>query len=181
MMTTIAAFGEGMRRVGKAPAILAGVLVLTFLVALPLGITLRGMLAEHLGASLAARDAASGVNYGWWQEFSAQASGLGVTFKPTIIGFGAVLDNLTGWFDNQPRPVVVLGVAAVVRAAVDFLRRRHHRPLRAQSACSGATASSRRVAFFFFRFLRLAVAMQSELYAFRMSRTVAVPQHLPPE
>ena len=35
------------------------------------------MLAQHLGASLAADTAASGVNYDWMQEFSDQASGLG--------------------------------------------------------------------------------------------------------
>ena len=33
-------------------------------------------------------------NYDWWQEFSAQATGLGTTFVPSIVGFGAVLDNL---------------------------------------------------------------------------------------
>ena len=45
----------------------------------------------------------SGVNYEWWQEFSDQAAGLGITFRPTIIGFGAVLDNLSGFLDNQHR------------------------------------------------------------------------------
>jgi len=29
------------------------------------------------------------VNSDWMQEFADQATGLGVTFKPTIIGFGA--------------------------------------------------------------------------------------------
>ena len=71
------------------------------------------MLAQHLGASLAADTAASGVNYDWMQEFSEQASGLGTTFKPTIIGFGAVLDNLSAFLDDTPRPVVIVGAASV--------------------------------------------------------------------
>ena len=38
---------------------------------------------------------AAGVNYDWWQEFSAQAAGLGDDVRARrIIGFGAVLDNL---------------------------------------------------------------------------------------
>ena len=58
------------------------------------------MIATHLGASLAADAAAAGTNYDWWQEFPSQATGLGTTFVPSIIGFGAVLDNLSGFLDN---------------------------------------------------------------------------------
>ena len=61
------------------------------------------MLSSHLGASLAAETAASGVNYEWMQEFADQATGLGTTFRPTILGFGAVLDNLSA-FAGQHRP-----------------------------------------------------------------------------
>ena len=50
---------------------------MTFLLALPLAITMRGLLQAHLGASLAADGAADGVNYDWWQEFTSQATGLG--------------------------------------------------------------------------------------------------------
>ena len=68
--------------------------LLTLFVALPLSIALRGMIAAHLGDSLFADTLAAGTSYDWWQEFLAQASGLGTTFVPSIIGFGAVLDNL---------------------------------------------------------------------------------------
>jgi hypothetical protein len=47
------------------------------------------------------------------QEFSDQATGLGTTFKPTIIGFGAVLDNASGFLDATPQPVVIAAAAAV--------------------------------------------------------------------
>ena len=89
----MSAFGDGIRRVNRAPALLAGVWAVTLLVSLPLAAALRGMLAQHLGQSLAADSAASGVNYDWMQEFSEQASGLGPTFKPTIIGFAATFGS----------------------------------------------------------------------------------------
>ena len=112
-MSALSAATDGVRRVNRAPAILVGVWALTLLVSLPLAFALRGMIAQHLGASLAADSAASGVNYDWMQEFGEQASGLGTTFKPTVIGFGAVLDTLSAFVDVTPRPVVVTGAAAV--------------------------------------------------------------------
>src|SRR4029077_4982392 len=99
-VSAIGAWLDGIRRVNRAPAILLGVWALTLLVSVPLTLALRGMLAQHLAASLAADTSASGVNYDWMQEFSDQASGLGTTFKPTVIGFGAVLDNLSAFLDG---------------------------------------------------------------------------------
>jgi len=150
------ALADGIRRVNRAPAILAGVWLLTLLVSLPLALGLRGMLAEHLGSSLEADTALSGVNYDWWQEFTDQATGLGTTFKPTIIGFGAVLDNLSAFIDNERRPVVIVGAATAYIILWIFLaggiidRYARDRTTRAHgffSACG----------VYFFRFLRLAV------------------------
>lgn len=158
------AFRDGITRVLRAPAVLAGVWLLTILVSLPLTLALRSMIAQHLGSSLAADTAASGVNYEWWQEFSAQATGLGVTFKPTIIGFGAVLDNLSAFLDNEHQPVVIAGAATAYMALWLFLaggildRYARDRATRAAgffSACG----------VFFFRFLRLAV-VQAIVYGF---------------
>src|SRR5438105_2750514 len=109
----MSALGDGIRRVNRAPAIILGVWGLTLLVSVPLAAALRGMLAQHLGSSLAADAAAAGVNYDWMQEFSDQATGLGVTFKPTIIGFAAVLDNLSAFIDNTARPIVIVGASSI--------------------------------------------------------------------
>jgi hypothetical protein len=67
----------------------------------------------HLGSSLAAEQAARGVNYQWWTEFTGQAGELGKTFETTIIGFAAVLDNISTLADGQgrPAPIVWLGAA----------------------------------------------------------------------
>jgi len=155
---------DGMRRVNRAPAVLLGVWALTVLVSLPLALALRGMLAQHLGASLAADSAAASVNYDWMQEFSEQATGLGVTFKPTIIGFGAVLDNLSAFADNTERPVVIAGAATAYVVLWIFLaggiidRLARDRATRAYGFFSASGV-------FFFRFLRLAV-VQWLVYAF---------------
>src|SRR5262245_15157674 len=95
------AWRSGWTRVSAAPAIVAGVFVMTFALAVPLAITLRGALAAHLGDSLAAETVATGVDYDWWQEFTAHATGLGTSFLPSIIGFAAVLDNVSGVLDGR--------------------------------------------------------------------------------
>ena len=155
-MNIIGAFNEGIRRVGRAPAIPAGVLVLTFLVTLPLGLTLGAMIQEHLGSSLAAQTAASGVNVDWWEEFAAQAQGVGTSFTPAIIGFGGVLSNLSAMLDNRSQTLVVACAGAAYVILWIFLaggildRYARNRPLRAGGFFS-------RCGVFFFRFLRLAV------------------------
>ncbi len=153
-MTTIGAYTEGCRRVLRAPAILAGVLVLTWLVTLPLGLTLRGMLTDHLGASRAADTALSGVNADWWDEFSSQAQGVGTSFTTGIIGFAPVLGNLSAMADNH-RPSIVIGAACLAYVVIwIFLaggildRYARNRPTR-------ATGFFGRCGVFFFRFLRL--------------------------
>ena len=116
-----AAFREGLRRVNGAPALLAGMCLVTLLVALPLSIALRGMLAKHLGDSLAAETVAAGADYQWWREFLAQASGLGATFSPSIIGFGAVLDNLDGFIDDKPMAATIAGATTAWLMIWSFL------------------------------------------------------------
>jgi len=161
-MSPFAAWRDGAGRVNRAPAILIGVWALTLLVSVPLTLALRAMLAQHLGASLAADTAASGVNYDWMQEFADQATGLGTTFKPTIIGFGAVLDNLSGFLDNTPRPTTIVAAAAVYVVLWIFVaggiidRYARDRATRASGFFAGAGG-------FFFRFLRLA-AVQWVVY-----------------
>ena len=162
-MSAFAAWLDGAGRVKRAPALLLGAWALTLLVSVPLAVEMRGLLAQHLGASLAADAAADGVNYDWMQEFGAQASGLGTTFTPTIIGFGAVLDNLSSFIDTTPRPIVIVAAAAVYIVLWIFLaggmidRLARDRPTRAPGFFSAAGG-------FFFRFLRLA-AVQCLIYA----------------
>lgn len=120
-MTAPAAFRDGIRRVNNAPLLLAGMCAVTLLIALPLSIALRGMIEAHLGSSLVAERVASSADYQWWQEFLAQASGLGTTFTPSIVGFGAVLDNLDAFLDNEPMAATIAGVTAAWLVVWSFL------------------------------------------------------------
>jgi hypothetical protein len=101
MTRVTAAWADGWRRVASAPWILAGAMGLTIVPAIPLAIVMRGLLTVQLDRSLIAGDVAGGVNYDWWQEFLSQASGVGSTFSPRIIGFAATLDSLTSIADTR--------------------------------------------------------------------------------
>jgi hypothetical protein len=157
-MNALAALRDGIGRVNRAPALCIGAWALTVIVCLPLAAAMREQLKADLGASLAAETAATGVNYDWMQEFAANATGIGATFKPEVIGFGAVLDNLSAFLDNEHQPAVIAGLAAIYLAAWIFLaggvidRYARDRSTRAHGffAASGV---------FFFRFLRLGAIM----------------------
>ena len=152
----VGAFRDGISRVNAAPAVLAGVCVLTLFVALPLSLTLRGMLQAHLGSSLEAVQAESGTNYDWWQEFSAQASGLGATFAPTIIGFGAVLENVSALADNLPMVAAIAGAVGGWMVLWSFVsggildRYARQRPIRSHGFFTAAGG-------LFWRILRLGI------------------------
>jgi len=149
-------FSDGWRRVRSAPALLVGVYVLTLVLALPLAITMRGLLQTHLGSSLAADRAASGVNYDWWQEFRSQATGIGTTFSPTIIGLAATLDAISGILDGRREVAPIAGAIALYLTGWTFLaggildRYARQRPTRAFGFFAAA-------GMHFPRLLRLAV------------------------
>jgi hypothetical protein len=157
-MSPLGAWRDGIRRVASAPLVLAGVWLMTTLVGLPLALVLRGEISRHLGASLASESAANGVNYEWMQEFADQATGLGTTLRPTILGFGAVLDNLSAFLDNTDRPLVIVAAAGVyivlwlfvAGGIIDRYARDRATGVHGFFSASGV---------FFFRFLRLALVM----------------------
>jgi hypothetical protein len=133
-----------------------GVWLTTILVALAPAIVLDAMIAGHLGGSLMAESAAAGVNFDWWNEFLAQASGIGQTFAPAIIGFAAVLDNVSRVADARPVAPVLASLIGVHLLLSIFLagglldrmaRDRQVGPHAFFAACG----------LWFWRFLRLAI------------------------
>jgi len=119
---------------------------------------MRDLLRDHLGGSVAADTAASGVNLDWMEEFNDQARGLGTTFTPAVVGFGAVIENLSAFLDGERRPILLIGAAATYLLLWLFLAGgaidRYARD-RATYASSFFAASG----VYFFRFLRLAMLM----------------------
>jgi hypothetical protein len=144
-----------MGRVNRAPTALVGVWILTLLASVPLTLGVRAEIARHLGSSLEADTAASGANYNWMLEFGQQA-GDSSAFGPTVLGFGAVLDNLSAFIDRENRPAAIVVVGVLYLAVWTFLagglidRYARDRPVGAHGffqSCGG----------FFGRLLRLAV------------------------
>ena len=147
---------EGLDRVKRAPWIVAGVWISTLVLAMPLAIALHGQITTHLGASMAAQTAASGVNYDWWTEFLAQASGPGATFVPAILGFAAVMKNLSTIADTTALPAVIaVAVAMNMLVSLFLVGGVTDRLARDRNVGSGAFFATCGV--FFVRFIRLAV------------------------
>jgi hypothetical protein len=148
---------DGLRRVAAAPAIAIGVYFITLLSALPLALSLREALQDHLGSSLAAGEAADGVNYDWWQEFSGQATGIGTTFTPTIIGFATTLDSISGLLDRRALSTPIAWTLGLYLAAWMFVTGGIlDRYARGRNV--GAFAFFASSGTFFFRFIRLGIA-----------------------
>ncbi|HEX5474048.1 MAG TPA: hypothetical protein VFX12_05230 [Vicinamibacterales bacterium] len=115
------ALRDGVRRVARAPVLLFGTFFTTLLIAIPLAIALDGMLKAQLGTSGIATALARGADEGWWQEFLAQAHGLGTTFVPSIIGFGAVLQDVSDLLDDVRMATTIAGVTAAWLVVWSFL------------------------------------------------------------
>ena len=137
------------------PSSSACVFLVTLLAALPFAMVMRDALQAHLGNSMVAEQVAHGVNVQWWSEFTEQAGTLGKTFQPGIIGFAAVLDNLSAFADGEARPSPLLWLGACYLLLWLFLaggildRYARARPTRSYeffTACG----------VYFVRFLRLA-------------------------
>ena len=90
----VASWIGGWRRVRQASGMALLLHALTFALALPFAMIVRDQIAGQLGSSLAAGAVADGVDNDWWSEFTAQATGIGTTFTPSIIGFASTLYTL---------------------------------------------------------------------------------------
>ncbi|HET9831067.1 MAG TPA: hypothetical protein VFP91_05145, partial [Vicinamibacterales bacterium] len=115
------AWRDGIRRVASAPAVVAIVWIATTIVSLPLTLTIRGDIVRSLGNGLASEAAARGVSIEWMQEFETHAAGVASTFRPTIVGFAAVLDNMSAYIDNIQRPSAIAAAAGIYILLWTFL------------------------------------------------------------
>jgi hypothetical protein len=154
----LSSWRSGWRRVLAAPAIAAGVLAMTLLLALPLTLVMRDAIASHLGSSLAAARAADGVNWDWWQQFSSQTTGVGTSLTPSVIGFAATIDSVSRVLDGPSEIIpIALAIAAylvgwafISAGIIDRYARQ--RPTRAHGFFGAAGGYA-------FRFMRLGVCI----------------------
>lgn len=154
--TVTEALIDGLMRVKRAPWVVIGVWLSTIALAMPLAIALHQLLGAHLGESMAAQAAADGVNYDWWNEFLAQTSGVGASFVPAILGFAAVIKNISTIADTSPMPAVIAAAVAAHLLVSLFLAGGVIDRL-ARDRNVGAGAFFAACGVFFVRFLRLGV------------------------
>jgi hypothetical protein len=160
----IGAFLEGWRRVIHAPAVTAGIWLMTLVVALPLAALVGRAVEAQLGSSLDAATLTSGWNARWEGEFAAGATGPARTFTHEILGFGGTLATASRFADAvRPDPslvgAIVLYVAIWVFLSGGILDRlARGRPVRASAffAACGVYA---------FRFARLAIVVGAAYWA----------------
>ena len=129
----------------------------TALVALRPAADLHRTIAADLGSSMAASSAANGVNWTWWQEFTARQPAFAQTFQPHIIGFASVLDQRERVRVRRalPGPLIASTGAAYVLIWMFLLGGILDRYARGRRlGAHGFFAAS---GVFLFRFLRLAV------------------------
>jgi len=154
-MTTLGAWREGIRRVNRAPAILVGVWMSTTIVALP--VTL-GTAVEQPGGQSSVAVSPPIAATDWMEELTAQATGVGVRFRPTTIEFDAIRRTLIGSLANLHRPIITMSAVATYIGLWIFLaggaldRYARNRTTRAHGFFSASGV-------FFFRFLRLGAVM----------------------
>lgn len=83
-----------------------------------LAVPMYHSLKESFGDSLVGESMAQGFDMLWWEEFRDQSEGLEKTFTPSIIGKGAILNNLEGLilmtFSALPPAVLILGLIYII-------------------------------------------------------------------
>lgn len=154
--TVIGAIVEGWRRVLRAPAVVAGLVLLTIIVALPAAALVGGELRRQLGTSLDAEPLQFNWNETWATGVASQSRGLVTTFTHEILGFGGTLSAVSSLMEGRTLvpagAMLVAGYLALWTilsgGVLDRLAR--GRPLRA----SGFFAAC---GVHLFRFLRMAL------------------------
>lgn len=152
----LVAFIDGLMRVKRAPMLVIGLWLATVGTALPFAMLLQALIGDHLGSSMAAQSAADGVNYDWWNEFLAQTSGVGLSFVPAILGFAAIVKNLSTFVDNSGFPLVI-AVAVSIHMVVSLFLIGGVLDRLARDRAIGAAAFFSACGMYAVRFVRLAI------------------------
>src|SRR5262249_53916720 len=114
-------FRRGWLRVLFAPETILGVWLATSLAALPAAVSMHRALEAQLGSSMTASQVAAGFDYGWWEEFEAQARDVARTFSPIVIGAAAPIANWSSLMDGNGVPGPLLAYVAFALAVWLFL------------------------------------------------------------
>ena len=111
-------FIKGFQNTGKSKRMIILLLAINFVFSLILAVPMYHSLKDSFGNSLAGDRMAEGFDYLWWEEYRDDARGLEKTFTPSIIGKGAVLNNLEGLIQlrvfDLPPVILVFGLVYII-------------------------------------------------------------------
>lgn len=158
-MSFIAAALRGFSTVLGSPRILIGLWLVNLLFALPFAWMIGESIEQSVGGSLVHENLRSGFDTGWYGEYADEAKGIEKTFKPTLVGAGAIFHNLEDWLTGKlfTRYPAVVGVgitygllwAFLAGGLLDRYARPAEKAVRARFTQAGG--------LYFFRFVRLAL------------------------
>lgn len=111
-------FVKGFISTGKTLRMILLLFVINLVFSMILAVPMYNSLKNSFGNSLVSERMGEGFDYLWWEEFRDSAEGLEKTFSPSIIGKGAVLNNLEGLvhfrFFNLPPALLFLGLLYII-------------------------------------------------------------------
>jgi len=117
-MKTFINFFKGFKNTGKLTRMIVLLLVINLAFSLLLAVPMYHSLKGSLGNSLSGDRMAEGFDYLWWEEYRDDAQGLEKTFMPSIIGKGAILNNLEGLIQlrvfDLPPIILIFGLLYII-------------------------------------------------------------------
>ena len=117
-MKVIINFLKGLKTTSRATRMIIFLLVINLAFSMILAVPMFHSLKNSFGSSLVGERMAEGFDYLWWEEYRDDAQGLEQTFSPSIIGKGAILNNLEGLIQvrvfDLPPIVLVFGLLYVI-------------------------------------------------------------------
>lgn len=116
-------FSKGFASTSQVTRMVILLFLINLFFSMILAIPLYNSLKESFGNSLVGENMARGFDYLWWEEFNDQSKGLEKTFSPSIIGKGAILNNLEGLIQLRffQLPPIILGVGLIYIILHTFL------------------------------------------------------------
>jgi len=117
-MKVIINFSKGFKNTGKTARMVFLFFLINLALSMVLAVPMYHSLKNSFGQSKVGERMSKGFDYLWWEEFRDEGKGLDKTFTPSIIGKGAILNNLEAFvqmrFFKAPPLVLIVGILYIV-------------------------------------------------------------------
>jgi hypothetical protein len=117
-MKALINIAKGLKASTKAKQMVLMLFIINLTFSLLLAVPMYHSLKASFGQSMVNERMAEGFDYLWWEEFRDQAQGVEKTFTPSIIGKGALLNNLEGLITlrvfDLPPAVLIFGLLYII-------------------------------------------------------------------